>query len=73
MQGWQPTAIILNQVIIRTFWQFHPNNIPIVENKPLARQMYKSLEVGEEIPSELYNAVVEILAQVFRNRQKKAA
>lgn len=49
------------------------NNIPIVENKPLARQMYKSLEVGEEIPSELYNAVVEILAQVFRNRQKKAA
>lgn len=42
------------------------NNVPIVENKPLARQLYKMLEVGDEIPSDLYNAVVEILAQVYR-------
>ncbi len=49
------------------------NGVPIVENKPLARQMYKSLEVGDEIPAELYQAVVEILAQVFRDRKRKAA
>lgn len=42
------------------------NGIMLVENKPLAQALYKSVEVGESIPSKLYQAVAEILAMVFR-------
>lgn len=40
------------------------NGIPIVENKPLAQNLYK-LELGDEIPSEFYQAVAEVLAYVY--------
>lgn len=46
------------------------NNIAIVENKPLARTIYKTLEIGHVIPRELFSAVAEVLAYVFRLRQK---
>ena len=42
------------------------NGIPLVENKPLARTMFKSAEIGDFIPAELYRAVAEILAYVYR-------
>jgi flagellar biosynthetic protein FlhB len=42
------------------------HNVPIVENPPLARALYKSCEVGQEIPAHLYRAVAEILAYLFR-------
>ena len=42
------------------------NGIMLVENKPLAQALYKSVEVGDSIPSKLYQAVAEILATVFR-------
>lgn len=48
------------------------NGVPIVENKPLARALYKMVEVGDEIPSDLYGAVVEILAQVYRMKERAA-
>lgn len=48
------------------------NNVPIFENKPLARALYKMVEVGDEIPSDLYGAVVEILAQVYRKKNQSA-
>ena len=38
------------------------NGIPTVENKPLARTMFKSTEIGDFIPADLYRAVAEILA-----------
>ena len=41
------------------------NNIEIVENKPLARALYASVEIGEAIPPELYQAVAEVLAFVY--------
>ncbi|TKJ42243.1 flagellar biosynthesis protein FlhB [candidate division LCP-89 bacterium B3_LCP] len=44
------------------------NDIPIVENPPLARELYKAAEVGQEIPGKLYQAVAEILAYVYRLR-----
>lgn len=44
------------------------NNIQIVENKPLARMLYANVEIGEEIPPELYQAVAEILAMVYNTR-----
>jgi flagellar biosynthetic protein FlhB len=40
--------------------------IPIVENKPLARMLFKQARVGGEIPAQLYAAVAEILAWVYR-------
>lgn len=42
------------------------NNVPLVENKPLARSLFKSVEVGQAIPVDLYKAVAEVLAFVYR-------
>ena len=42
------------------------NKVEIVENKPLARMIYTNVEIGREIPPELYQAVAEILAAVYR-------
>ena len=42
------------------------HDITIMENKPLAQALYKSVEVGDAIPAELYQAVAEILVIVFR-------
>lgn len=42
------------------------NGIMLVENKPLAQALFKSVEVGDSIPARLYQVVAEILAIVFR-------
>lgn len=42
------------------------HQVPIVENPPLAQSLYKSTEVGQEIPAQLYHAVAEILAYIYR-------
>jgi flagellar biosynthetic protein FlhB len=42
------------------------NNIPIIEQKALARILYKEVEIGQFIPADLYHAVAEILAYVYR-------
>ncbi len=47
------------------------NDIPIIENKPLARLIYKELDVGSEIPTDMYQAVAEILALVYKLKKKK--
>ncbi|MCM1272216.1 MAG: flagellar biosynthesis protein FlhB [Clostridium sp.] len=46
------------------------NNVEIVENKPLARMLYANVEVGREIPPELYQSVAEILAYVYGIKNK---
>lgn len=48
------------------------NNVPIVENVPLARALYASVDIGMPIPAELYQAVAEILAYVYRLTRKTA-
>ena len=42
------------------------NQVPIIENPPLAQALYKSVDVGQEIPANLYRAVAEVLAYIFR-------
>ncbi len=42
------------------------NDIEIVENKPLARMLYFNVELGDEIPQELYQTVAEVLAYVYK-------
>lgn len=54
----------LNALRIREIAKDH--QVPIIENKPLARLMFKHGKVGGEIPAELYAAVAEILAWVYR-------
>ena len=41
------------------------NSIPLVENKPLAKALYDTVEIGDIIPEELYEAVAEVLAYVY--------
>jgi flagellar biosynthetic protein FlhB len=42
------------------------NQIPLIENKPLAQALYKSVDVGQQIPAHLYRAVAEILAYIYK-------
>jgi len=46
-------------------------DIPIVENKPLAQILYKSVEIGDVIPEDLYQAVAEILAFVYSLKERR--
>lgn len=41
------------------------SSVPIIENKPLAQALYKSVEIGDVIPEDLYKAVAEILAYIY--------
>lgn len=45
------------------------NSVPIIEDKPLARALYK-LEIGDYIPKELYRAVAKIIAFIYKNSNK---
>ena len=47
------------------------NKIPIIEDPPLARILYKSCKLGQEIPVALYKAIAEILAYIYRLTKKK--
>lgn len=47
--------------------------VPIVENRPLARALYASAEVGDTVPAELYQAVAEVLAYVYRLKNRRRA
>lgn len=49
------------------------NNIPIVENKPLARMLYYNVDLDSEIPRELYQMTAEVLAYVYKLKNGGAA
>jgi flagellar biosynthesis protein FlhB len=46
------------------------HQIPVVENKPLAQVLYKSVDMGKAIPSALYQVVADILAYVYRIKNR---
>lgn len=48
------------------------HDVPLVENKPLARALHKEVEIGHEIPAALYAAVAEVLAYVYERDQNRA-
>lgn len=48
------------------------HRVPIVENKPLARNLFKHVDIGKEIPATLYKAVAEILAYVFKLKGRRS-
>jgi flagellar biosynthetic protein FlhB len=49
------------------------NGVPVVENPPLARALHATVELGREIPEQLYQAVAELLAFVYRTAGRRAA
>lgn len=46
------------------------NKVVVVENKPLARALYPVVEIGDVVPPELYQAVAEVLAYVYRLKKR---
>ena len=48
------------------------HHVPLVENKPVARALYRAVKVGGQVPSKFYRVVAEILAYVYRMRTKPA-
>lgn len=49
------------------------HHVPIVENPPLARALYRAVEVGEFIPGDLFEGVAQVLAAVYRADSRRAA
>jgi len=49
------------------------NNVPIVEDKPLAQALYRSVDVGQEVPEKLFQAVAQLLATIYRLKQTSHA
>jgi flagellar biosynthetic protein FlhB len=49
------------------------NNVPIIENKPLAQVLNKMVKVNEVIPENLYKAVAEVLAYIYGLKEKRVA
>lgn len=48
------------------------NDVVLVENRPLAQAIYKTVDIGEVIPANLFQAVAEVLAYVYRLKRKHA-
>ena len=49
------------------------NNIPMVENPPLAHALYRSVEIGQSIPPKLYAVIAEVLAAIYRAQARAVA
>jgi flagellar biosynthesis protein FlhB len=49
------------------------NDVPIVENVPLARTLYKTVKIGQGVPRTLYKAVAEIIGFVYKLKKKRKA
>ncbi|MBN1106939.1 MAG: flagellar biosynthesis protein FlhB [Deltaproteobacteria bacterium] len=58
-----------NKVAFRIRDVAQENHVPVIENRKLAQNLYK-IPIGEEIPSEFYKAVAEILAYVYRIKKR---
>ncbi|MFH1570967.1 MAG: flagellar biosynthesis protein FlhB [Gemmatimonadota bacterium] len=49
------------------------SGVPLVENKPLAQALFKTVQIGQQIPEELFRAVAEVLAFVFQLKRRRYA
>jgi flagellar biosynthetic protein FlhB len=55
-----------NYLALRIRQRAIDNQVPLIENPPLAQGLYKSVDVGQEIPAQFYKAVAEVLAYIYR-------
>ena len=67
-----PTVVAkgMNLIALRIREIAQRHGVPIVENPPLAQSLYRTVDIGEQIPPELYQAVAEVLAYVYRLRRR---
>lgn len=68
-----PTVIAKGQdyVALRIRELAKQNDVMIMENKPLARALYEKTEVGQSVPADLFQAVAEVLAYVYRLKGRR--
>jgi flagellar biosynthetic protein FlhB len=55
-----------NYLALRIRQKAIESGVPLIENPPLAQALYKSVDVGQEIPAQFYRAIAEILAYIYR-------
>jgi flagellar biosynthetic protein FlhB len=55
-----------NYLALRIRQKAVDHQVPLIENPPLAQALYKSADIGQEIPAHLYRAVAEVLAYIFK-------
>jgi len=55
-----------NYLALRIRQRAIESQVPLIENPPLAQALYKSVDVGQEIPAQFYRAVAEVLAYIYR-------
>ena len=67
-RSWYPESLYLLAMVD---YISRENDVPLVENRPLARALFAATQVGDYVPRELYQAVAEVLAYVYRLRRKK--
>lgn len=67
-----PTVVAkgMNLLALRIREIAQQHGVPIVENPPLAQSLYRNVDIGQQIPPELYQAVAEVLAYVYRLRRR---
>jgi flagellar biosynthetic protein FlhB len=69
-----PTCVAKGQELvarrIREIAETH--DVPLYENKPLARELYRRVDIGDEVPNDLFTVVAEILAFVYKLKKKEA-
>lgn len=56
----------IDEVAFRIRQVAQEHNVPLVENRPLAQTLYKTVEIGKPVPADLFKAVAEVLAYVYR-------
>ncbi len=66
------TAKGMDELALRIKSIARDNNVPIIENKPLARALYAEVEIGDMIPDEYYQAIAVILAKVYALDSRKS-
>ena len=73
-QGKDTTPIVVakgvDEVAFRIREIAKSHDIPIIENVPLARLIYKEVDIDQEIPEEMYKAVAEVLVAVYKIKNK---
>jgi flagellar biosynthetic protein FlhB len=62
-----------NYLALRIRQRAVENQVPLIENPPLAQGLYKSVEIGQEIPAQFYRAVAEVLAYIYKLMQSRIA
>jgi flagellar biosynthetic protein FlhB len=60
------------KVADRIRWEARRHGVPVLERKPLARALYRSVKVGKFVPANLYEAVAVVLAIAYRRRRRAA-